>query len=83
MSFVLSNYKKLIFFPFVDRIAMLASTVSSKMLARMAEVEGFRFDETLTGFKWLGNRALELKQKEGLEVVFAYEEAIGKRLFGS
>lgn len=23
----------------------------------MAEKEGFRFEETLTGFKWMGNRA--------------------------
>ena len=36
---------------------MLASTVSSKMLRAMAEKEGFRFEETLTGFKWMGNRA--------------------------
>lgn len=32
--------------------------------------------ETLTGFKWMGNRAVEL-MKEGKEVLFAYEEAIG------
>jgi phosphomannomutase len=34
---------------------MIASTVSSKMLASMAEAEGFTFQETLTGFKWMGN----------------------------
>lgn len=33
---------------------MLASTVSSKMLRAMAEIEGFNFVETLTGFKWMG-----------------------------
>jgi phosphoglucomutase len=27
----------------------------------MAAVEGFHWEETLTGFKWLGNRALELE----------------------
>lgn len=32
--------------------------------------------ETLTGFKWMGNRTVELK-KAGKEVIFAYEEAIG------
>ena len=58
-------------------LAMLASTVSSKMLARMAAVSGrFRFEETLTGFKWLGNRAQEL-QKAGFDAFYAYEEAIG------
>lgn len=38
-----------------QQLAMLASTVSSKMLSRMADVDGtFHFQETLTGFKWLG-----------------------------
>jgi phosphoglucomutase len=59
-----------------SRLTMLASTVSSKMLASMAAKEGFHFRETLTGFKWLGNVAQDLK-KEGKEPAFAYEEAIG------
>ncbi|KAF2197464.1 hypothetical protein GQ43DRAFT_203559 [Delitschia confertaspora ATCC 74209] len=59
-----------------EQMAMLASTVSSRMLHALATKEGFHFTETLTGFKWLGNVALRL---EGLEydVVFAYEEALG------
>jgi phosphoglucomutase / phosphopentomutase len=36
-------------------VRMIASTVSSKMLASMASAEGFVFQETLTGFKWMGN----------------------------
>ncbi|RIA98178.1 hypothetical protein C1645_798393, partial [Glomus cerebriforme] len=60
----------------ISKLAMLASTVSSKMLERMAKVEGFYFEETLTGFKWLGNKAVDLEQ-QGYEVSFAYEEAIG------
>ena len=55
---------------------MLASTVSSKMIKRIAEKEGFLFEETLTGFKWLGNKAIEL-EKQGTQVLFAFEEAIG------
>ncbi|KAG7206609.1 hypothetical protein KM043_000291 [Ampulex compressa] len=55
---------------------MLASTVSSKILASMAKREGFNFEETLTGFKWMGNKSLELSKK-GNRVLFAYEEAIG------
>lgn len=55
---------------------MCASTVSSKMLKEIARVEGFLFDETLTGFKWIGSRSAELK-KEGYLPLFAYEEAIG------
>ncbi|XP_076177688.1 phosphoglucomutase 2 isoform X2 [Ptiloglossa arizonensis] len=59
-----------------SHVYMLASTVSSKILASMAKQEGFNFEETLTGFKWMGNRTVELK-KAGKEVIFAYEEAIG------
>eukprot|EP00877_Chromochloris_zofingiensis_P010050 jgi/Chrzof1/5299/Cz15g21100.t1_GPM2[v5.2] len=58
------------------QVAMLASTVSSKALAAMATAEGFHFEETLTGFKWLGNRAEQL-EAEGYTVLFAFEEAIG------
>ena len=36
----------------------------------------FASQETLTGFKWMGNRAHELLQ-QGDDVLFAYEEAIG------
>lgn len=60
----------------VSKVAMCASAVSSKMLAKIAEVEGFRFEQTLTGFKWLGNRSLDLRA-QGYDVVFAYEEALG------
>jgi phosphoglucomutase len=38
----------------------------------MAEREGFHFQETLTGFKWLGNVARDLEQ-QGYEVAYAYE----------
>ncbi|KAH9827565.1 putative phosphoribomutase [Teratosphaeria destructans] len=59
-----------------SKLAMLASTVSSRMLAAIAKQEGFHFKETLTGFKWLANIALELKS-QGSDPVYAYEEAIG------
>ena len=39
---------------------MLASTVSSKLLGAMAKKEGFIFEDTLTGFKWMGTRAFFL-----------------------
>eukprot|EP00879_Flechtneria_rotunda_P023093 GHRR01024412.1.p1 GENE.GHRR01024412.1~~GHRR01024412.1.p1 ORF type:complete len:232 (+),score=67.06 GHRR01024412.1:534-1229(+) len=55
---------------------MLASAVSSMALGAMAAAEGFKFAQTLTGFKWLGNVALQ-KQAEGLRVLFGFEEAIG------
>lgn len=49
------------------------------MLESMCQVEGLEFYETLTGFKWLGNRALELKAQthNPTNVIFAFEEAIG------
>uniref|UniRef100_A0A4W5L8U1 Alpha-D-phosphohexomutase alpha/beta/alpha domain-containing protein n=1 Tax=Hucho hucho TaxID=62062 RepID=A0A4W5L8U1_9TELE len=55
---------------------MLASTVSSKILRAIALKEGFHFEETLTGFKWMGNRARELLDQNKI-VLFAFEEAIG------
>lgn len=55
---------------------MIASTVSSKVLRSIANAEGFNFDETLTGFKWIANRADALR-KSGKTVLFGFEEAIG------
>lgn len=58
------------------KVAMCVSTVSSKLLKEIGRVEGFRVEETLTGFKWIGSRASELC-REGYRSIFAYEEAIG------
>ena len=57
--------------------AMIASTVSSKILQTRAEREGFLFEETLTGFKWMANRGLQL-QKEGYQILFAFEGSLDK-----
>ncbi|KAF8841010.1 hypothetical protein BDN67DRAFT_950632 [Paxillus ammoniavirescens] len=65
----------------LDKLAMVASTVSSKMIEAMAHSEGFKFVDCLTGFKFIGNTALEL-ERAGYEVPFGYEEAIGF-MFGS
>ncbi|KAI0822643.1 phosphoglucomutase first 3 domain-containing protein [Trametes gibbosa] len=65
----------------LSKLAMVASTVSSKMIEAIALAEGFKFTECLTGFKYIGNTALAL-EKEGYEVPFGYEEAIGY-MFGS
>ena len=55
---------------------MLVSAVSSEMLPLIAADKGLSVIETLTGFKWLGNQALDL-QKQNQFVHFAYEEALG------
>ena len=55
---------------------MLTTAVSSQMLSILAKARGVAVEETLTGFKWLGNRALALESK-GEKVSFSYEEALG------
>ena len=47
---------------------MLTSAVSSEMLAAIGKSEGFDVEETLTGFKWIGNRALQL----GDQAIYGY-----------
>jgi phosphomannomutase len=56
---------------------VIASIVSSPMLGAIASKMGVRYEETLTGFKWIANRAMELERSEGLRFVFGYEEALG------
>ncbi|PVV00150.1 hypothetical protein BB559_000072 [Furculomyces boomerangus] len=60
-----------------DKLAMVNSTVSSRMLESMAKHEGFRYEDTLTGFKWMSNELVNIRNNEGLIPAFAYEEAIG------
>lgn len=55
---------------------VIASTVSSKFIGAMAKAEGFQFQETLTGFKWMGN-AIATHEENQRKVLFSYEEAIG------
>ena len=61
---------------FVKNVYMLYSTVSSQILSSIAAKEGFCSEDTLTGFKWMGNRAHQLLQ-EKKHVLFSFEEAIG------
>ncbi|KAB0802826.1 hypothetical protein PPYR_05012 [Photinus pyralis] len=55
---------------------VMSSTVSSKILRAIANAEGANFIETLTGFKWMGNKSYELLN-ENKKIIFAFEEAIG------
>ncbi|KAK0800501.1 hypothetical protein LTR75_008893 [Friedmanniomyces endolithicus] len=55
---------------------VLASTVSSRMLKAMGRRGAFKYRETLTGFKWLGNVAQQTA-RESWVPIFAFEEAIG------
>jgi phosphomannomutase len=60
-----------------QRAFMLSSTVSSQILRAMAAKEGFRFADTLTGFKWMGNVAARMIAEQGLTFLFAFEVEIG------
>ncbi|MCL2012173.1 MAG: phospho-sugar mutase [Cystobacterineae bacterium] len=59
------------------RPLLLSTVVSSVLFRRMCEALGARHEETLTGFKWIANRALELRRQGAWEFVFGFEEAIG------
>lgn len=56
--------------------AVGTTVVSSRMLDAVAESAGATCFRTLTGFKWIANRAMEL-ESGGTPFVFGYEEAIG------
>jgi phosphomannomutase len=55
---------------------VLSTIVSSPMLGPIAARHGALWEQTLTGHKWIQNRALEL-EREGFAFVFGYEEALG------
>ncbi len=55
---------------------VLTTVVSTTMLERLAHEHGARYAETLTGFKWIWDRALAL-EPEGAQYIFGFEEALG------
>ncbi|MGB5348217.1 MAG: phospho-sugar mutase [Polyangiales bacterium] len=55
---------------------VISTLVSSPMLGPVAGSYGARWEQTLTGHKWIQNRALEL-EAEGYVYLFGYEEALG------
>ncbi len=60
-----------------ERPIVINSIVSSPMLASVARLHGARFEQTLTGFKWIANAALDLEAVGEGRFVFGYEEALG------
>jgi phosphomannomutase len=60
-----------------DKALVITTIVSSTQLRAIARDLGALYDETLTGFKWVANRAMEREQKDGAHFVFGYEEALG------
>ncbi|HVH43478.1 MAG TPA: phospho-sugar mutase [Labilithrix sp.] len=63
--------------PKVGEPLVIASIVSTPMLGVIAQALGAHYDEVLTGFKWIANRALERKKRSGDHFVFGFEEALG------
>src|SRR6185503_8395506 len=55
---------------------VMTTVVSSSLLRRIAEGFGVEYAETLTGFKWIANKAIEFKRK-GITFIFGFEEALG------
>ncbi len=62
--------------PAADRL-VVTTIVSSTLLSVIARELGVRYAETLTGFKWITNRALDIEAETGSTFVMGYEEALG------
>lgn len=60
-----------------SRPIVINSIVSSPMLAKVADLHDARFEQTLTGFKWIANAALDLEEAGEGRFAFGYEEALG------
>lgn len=59
------------------RPIVINSIVSSPMLRDVAAAYGASFAQTLTGFKWIWNAALDLEAAGDGTFLFGYEEALG------
>ncbi len=53
------------------------SIVSSPLLGAIAAAHGAHWEQVLTGFKWIANRALALEAEGDVRFVMGYEEALG------
>src|SRR4029077_6359210 len=60
-----------------DRRMVATTIVSSQLLSFLAKQAGADYRETLTGFKWIGNAAMDLERDTGGRFVVGYEEALG------
>ncbi len=61
-----------------DRL-VITTLVSSSLLSRLAAEHGVHFEETYTGFKWIGRTAMD---HPNLRFVFGYEQALGYLVTG-
>ena len=59
-----------------ERPLVIATIVSSPFVGAIAASRGARYEQTLTGHKWISARA-EALEAAGYELVLGYEEALG------
>ncbi len=62
---------------YADRGTAINSIVSSPVLGMIAERHGVTWAQTLTGFKWICNAALDLAEAGKGDLILGYEEALG------
>lgn len=60
-----------------DKRMVATTIVSSQLLSFLAEQAGADYRETLTGFKWIGNAAMDYERDHRGRFVMGYEEALG------
>jgi phosphomannomutase len=60
-----------------DKRMVATTIVSSQLLGFLAQQHGADYRETLTGFKWIGNAAIDYERQHHGRFVMGYEEALG------
>ena len=60
-----------------DKRMVATTIVSSQLLGFLAKQAGADYRETLTGFKWIGNAAIDYEREHHGRFVMGYEEALG------
>ncbi|HEU0036110.1 MAG TPA: phospho-sugar mutase [Kofleriaceae bacterium] len=60
-----------------DKRMVATTIVSSQLLGFLAQQAGADYRETLTGFKWIGNAAMDYEREHHGRFVMGYEEALG------
>ena len=60
-----------------ENAAVITTIVSSNMTNAIAENYGIKVFETLTGFKWVGQKIREFEQNKDYKFQFAFEESYG------
>jgi len=60
-----------------DKRMVATTIVSSQLLSYLAKAAGADYRETLTGFKWIGNAAMDYERDHHGRFVVGYEEALG------